>query len=137
MNADDSSEDASFGGLFSADEAAPTRPARPSIARAPLAIPGFGQLMAMTTAELEALLESLLSGRRREDPAQTADGDLHEDGSLLVPSLEAVWLLTKIGAQTGKTRFFDLRKIPVAYLRSLRGIAHVIHDALHTKSATA
>lgn len=119
------------------DEPGPTKPAGPSITRSPLSIPGFGQLMAMTPTELEALLQALLSGRRREDPTRTAGGGLHEDGSLAVPSLEAVWLLTKIGARTGKARFFDLRKIPVASLRSLRGIAHVIHDALHTKSATA
>lgn len=137
MTANDSWGDGSFGGLFSADEDAPIRSAGPSIIRAPLAIPKFGQLLAVTPAELEALLQSLLSGRRREDPSKTVGGDLHEDGSLLVPSLEAVWLLTKIGAQTGRARFFDLRKIPVANLRSLRGIAHVIHDALHTRSASA
>ena len=137
MNAHDSSGDASFGGLFSGDEGESKKPAGPGVSQAPLPMPKFAQLVAATPAELEALLQSLLSGRRREDPAQTAWGHLHEDGSLLVPSLEAVWLLTKIGAQTGRARFFDLRKIPVERLRSLRGIAHVIHDALHLKLVSA
>ena len=130
MNSDNAGAgggDPTFGGIF-ASPAAPRATVRRVLPRLPDAV----TLANLDPDDLVLLLEALLSARRREDPAETVSGERHQDGSLRLPSLEAVWLVTQIGKAVGVHRLLNLRNVPVSKLRSLHGIAELAIDAVWT-----
>lgn len=137
MNIDGpSAGDTTFGGLF-ARSSTPVAPTASSGVSAPPAVPDRVTLAGMTPAMLAVLLERMLSARRRQDPAETVTGERHADGSLHVPSLEAVWLMTRIGKAVGQRRLVNLRHVPISKLRSLNGLAEIALSAVQSLKDTA
>ena len=128
MNSDSASAagDQTFGGLFGPPSPLPVTATSRDL---PL-LPDASTLASTDASDLADLLQELISARRREDPEVTAHGERHVDGSLRVPSLEAVWLLTQLGKSVGVRRLVNLRNVQVSRLRSLRGIAEIAIDAV-------
>lgn len=108
---------------------APPRPAGPSAPAAdPLAAVG-----SHSVAELEADLGSLLRSARPTCPLE----EKAPDGSPRVPSLVSVWLISQVGRAVGRPKLVNLSKVRRDDLRSLAGVARVVHRALHPVSSEA
>jgi hypothetical protein len=132
MNNNNAPGDATFGGLFG-----PRPPTEITVSGRPITIPGRETLSAMSPESLAGLMEAMLSARRRQGKAETANGERHADGSLRIPSLEAVWLMTRIGRALDQLRLVNLRDVPVSKLRSLNGLAELVLDAVQALEETA
>jgi hypothetical protein len=60
------------------------------------------------------------------------------DGTAAVPSLVAVWLLSEVGKALGIKRPVNLSKVTDRdELRSVGGVARLLHDVLHPAPAVA
>lgn len=58
-----------------------------------------------------------------------------DDGSPRVPSLVSVWLISQVGNAVGRPKLVNLSKVRREDLRSLGGVARVVHCALHPVSS--
>lgn len=57
--------------------------------------------------------------------------DLADDGSPKIPSLVAVFLLSQVGAAVGRPRLVNLSRVRREDMRSLGGVARLVHRTLH------
>lgn len=80
-----------------------------------------------TVAELERDLTDLL---RTGHPACSLT-ELAADGTPCVPSLVSVWLLSQVGDAVGRPKLVTLSKVRPEDLRSIGGVARLIHRTLH------
>jgi len=80
-----------------------------------------------SVAELEQDLSDLL---RRAQPTRGLN-DLAADGSPRVPSLVSVWLISQVGNAVGRPKLINLAKVRREELRSIGGVARLIHRTLH------
>lgn len=86
-----------------------------------------------TVAELEADLEDTI--RRGKAAIALNPG---ADGTPTIPSMIAVWVLTQVGKAIGTNK--SPVRFPVANpedLRSIRGVARLLHEVLHPASVVA
>lgn len=84
-------------------------------------------------AELETDLEDTL--RRGKASVSLAPAD---DGTPAISSLIAVWLLSQVGKALGTKRPVNLAKVTDREnLRSVGGVARLLHEVLHPASAVA
>lgn len=80
-----------------------------------------------SAAELERDLTELLH-EARPDCAMT---EIAADGSPKVGSLVSVWLLSQVGNAVGRPKLLNLSKVRREELRSIGGVARLVHRTLH------
>jgi hypothetical protein len=61
--------------------------------------------------------------------------ELADDGSPKIPSLVAVFLLSQVGAAVGRPKLVNLSRVRREDLRSLGGVARLVHRTLHSVPA--
>jgi hypothetical protein len=81
--------------------------------------------------ELERDLRELLGATR----PTCVLSDVAADGSPKVASLVSVWLLSQVGNAVGRPKLVNLSKVRREELRSIRGVARLVHRTLHPVSA--
>jgi hypothetical protein len=91
----------------------------------------------MSAQQLQAELAELLRTGRRMTPEQLAGMPRAADGSARIPSMIAVWLLSQVSRALGVRRVVNLSKVRREDLRSLRGVAGLLHATLHPTPAAA
>ena len=103
---------------------APPKPKRPPAhpAAAPLA-----DVRTRSVTELEGDLIDLL---RAAQPT-CALTEVAADGSPRVPSLVSVWLLSQVGNAVGRPKLVNLSRVRREELRSIGGLARLVHRTLH------
>lgn len=84
-----------------------------------------------TVDQLEADLTRLL---RAAQPNRQLS-ELADDGTPKIPSLVAVFLINQVGAAVGRRKLVDLSRVQRADLRSMRGVARLVHRTLHPVTA--
>jgi hypothetical protein len=80
-----------------------------------------------TVDQLEADLTRLL---RVAQPNRQLT-EMADDGSPKIPSLVAVFLINQVGASVCRPKLVDLSRVNKADLRSMRGVARLVHRTLH------
>lgn len=101
---------------------APPNRRGPSSPTAPLAT-----VRTRSVAQLERDLTAVL---RKAQPTRMF-GELAADGSPRVPSLVAVWLISQVGNAVGRPKLLNLSKVRREELRSIAGVARLVHRTLH------
>lgn len=80
-----------------------------------------------SAVELERDLSELLRTAR----PTCVTTELAADGSPKVASLVAVWLLSQVGRAVGRPKLVNLSKVRREELRSIGGVARLVHRTLH------
>lgn len=80
-----------------------------------------------SAAELEQDLTVLLRAARPTCVTTEVAGD----GTPKVASLVSVWLLSQVGNAVGRPKLVNLSKVRREELRSVGGVARLVHRALH------
>ncbi len=80
-----------------------------------------------SAAELERDLTELLRAAR----PTCVTTELAADGSPKVASLLSVWLLSQVGNAVGRPKLVNLSKVRREELRSIGGVARLVHRTLH------
>jgi hypothetical protein len=95
-------------------------------------------------------VETILSGVAAQSVAQLHDdltrllraaqpnrqlAETSDDGSPMIPSLVAVFLINQVGLAVGRPKLVDLSQVHREDLRSLGGIARLVYQSLHPISA--
>jgi hypothetical protein len=104
--------------------APPKRKARPQLGgeATPLA-----EVRTLSVTELERDLTALLRTAR----PTCVLSELADDGSPRVASLVSVWLLSQVGKAVGRPKLVNLSKVGREELRSIGGVARLVHRTLH------
>lgn len=87
----------------------------------------LSEIRRRSAVELERDLTELLRAAR---PACGLT-EVAPDGSLKVASLVSVWLLSQVGNAVGRPKFVNLSKVRREELRSIGGVARLVHRTLH------
>lgn len=82
------------------------------------------------------LVDDLMNALRTGQPMRRLV-DAAGDGSPRIPSLVAVWLISQVGAVVGRPKLVDVGKVRREDLRSVRGVARLVHAALHPAAGGA
>lgn len=77
--------------------------------------------------ELERDLAELLRAAR----PTCVTTELAADGTPKIASLVSVWLLSQVGNAVGRPKLVNLSKVRREELRSLGGVAQLVHRTLH------
>ncbi|MGH2706345.1 MAG: hypothetical protein ACRDJ4_15040 [Actinomycetota bacterium] len=92
---------------------------------------GLGAVETKTVGQLEVdltrLLRAVQPNRRLTERA--------DDGTPKIPSLVAVFLISQVGAAAGRPKLVDLTQVNRADLRSMGGVARLVHRTLHPAHA--
>lgn len=80
-----------------------------------------------SAAELERDLTELLRAAR----PTCVLSEVAADGSPKVASLVSVWLLSQVGNAVGRPKLVNLSKVRREELRSIGGVARLVHRTLH------
>ena len=96
------------------------------------AVPGLSatDLRSADKADIEHILESLLSALKNLSSAQLQLGERHSDGSLSITSHLAVWLIGKVTDAYGGKLVRLSQVSNREKLRSLSGLAELLHGAI-------
>ncbi len=78
-------------------------------------------------ADLTALLRAAQPNRRLTEMAG--------DGSPKIPSLIAVFLINQVGTSVGRPKLVKLSQVNKVDLRSMGGVARLVHRTLHSVPA--
>jgi len=99
---------------------------------APLAAvqPNAAILATLATRTADQLQSDLTRLLRAAQPNRQLT-DMADDGSPKVPSLVAVFLLNQVGASVSRPKLVDLSRVQRQDLRSLGGVARLVHRTLH------
>ena len=107
------------------ESGAPAPPAVLSEGRTPMV--GAGEILTMGPDRLRAHLEVLLS----QGLSSRHFDELAEDGSCRIPSLVAVWLISRIGGEVGKPQLVDLSRVDRKEdINSTAGVARLLGPVL-------
>lgn len=98
-----------------------------AVPASPLTDPG-----SRTVSELERDLVQLL--RQARPTCELTERS--DDGSPRVASLVSVWLLSQVGQAVGRPKFVNLSKVRREELRSIGGVARLVHRTLHPVPVT-
>lgn len=101
-------------------------PKRKGLASSGPAMP-LAEVRTHSAAELERDLTELLRTARPTCGLSEAAGD----GSPKVASLVSVWLLSQVGKAVGRHKLVNLSKVRRDELRSIGGVARLVHRTLH------
>lgn len=77
--------------------------------------------------QIEADLTRLL--RAAQPNRQLAE--MADDGSPKIPSLVAVFLINQVGVSVGRPKLVNLSRVNKVDLRSMGGVARLVHRTLH------
>lgn len=80
-----------------------------------------------TVDQLEVDLTRLLRAAQRNRQLT----EMADDGSPKIPSLVAVFLINQAGGSVGRPKLVDLSQVNKADLRSMGGVARLVHRTLH------
>lgn len=80
-----------------------------------------------SVAEIERDLTELLRAAR----PTCVNSEHAADGSPRVASLVSVWLLSQVGNAVGRPKLVNLSKVRREELRSIGGVARLVHRTLH------
>ncbi|MBN9620606.1 MAG: hypothetical protein J0H43_12900, partial [Actinobacteria bacterium] len=94
------------------------------------------QLAQVAVRSEAQLVADLMNALRTGQPARRLV-DVAGDGSPKIPSLVAVWLISQVGAVVGRAKLVDVGKVRREDLRSVRGVARLVHAALHPAAGGA
>jgi len=92
--------------------------------------PGAAPFAAVRTRS-EAELERDLTDLLRAAQPTCALTEMATDGSPRVPSLVSVWLVSQVGNAVGRPKLVNLSRVRREELRSIGGVARLVHRALH------
>jgi hypothetical protein len=92
--------------------------------------PSTAPLAAVRTRSAAELERDLVDLLRSAQPT-CALTDLAADGTPRIPSLVSVWLLSQVGNAVGRPKFVNLSRVRREELRSIGGVAHLVHRTLH------
>ena len=87
----------------------------------------FATIQACSVDELESHLTALLQASQ---PASLSS-EIAGDGTPRVASLVAVWLISQAGVAVGRPKLVNLSRVRREELRSLGGVARLLHRTLH------
>lgn len=87
----------------------------------------FATIRSCTVDELASDLSALLGASQ---PASLSS-EIAGDGTPRVASLVAVWLISQAGAAVGRPKLVNLSRVRREDLRSLGGVARLLHRTLH------
>jgi hypothetical protein len=93
--------------------------------------------LAQAASRSEAQLVGDLMGALRAGQPTRQLVDIAGDGSPKIPSLVAIWLLSQVAAVVGRPKLVDVAKVRREDLRSVRGVARLVHAALHSTAGGA
>lgn len=79
---------------------------------------------------VEQLQEDLTRVLRAAQPNRQLS-EIADDGSPKIPSLVAVFLLSQVGKAIGRPKLVDLSQVCREDMRSLGGVARLVHRTLH------
>lgn len=91
---------------------------------------GVTALVAVTTRTVDQLEADLTRLLRAAQPNRQLT-EMADDGSPKIPSLVAVFLINRVGASVGRPKLVDLSKVNKVDLRSMGGVARLVHRTLH------
>jgi hypothetical protein len=102
----------------------------PPVAAPPAAPANTAILASVTTRTVDQLQSDLtrLLGAAQPNRQLT---DVADDGSPKIPSLVAVFLVNQVGASVFRPKLVDLSRVRREDLRSLGGVARLVHRTLH------
>lgn len=93
---------------------------------------GLPDVRSRSVAELEHDIAGLLANR-----PGCALSEIADDGSPRVASLVSVWILSQVGKAVGKPKFVNLSNVRREELRSIGGVARLVHRTLHPVPAVS
>jgi hypothetical protein len=106
-------------------------PPPPPVAVAPTAIPTTATILSAVAARTVDQLQSDLTRLLRAAQPNRQLTDMADDGSAKIPSLVAVFLINQVGASVSRPKLVDLSRVRREDLRSLGGVARLVHRTLH------
>ena len=87
-------------------------------------------LASVTTRTVDQLQSDLTRLLRAAQPNRQLT-DMADDGSPKIPSLVAVFLINQVGGSVSRPKLVDLSRVRREDLRSLGGVARLVHRTLH------
>jgi len=84
----------------------------------------------VTTRTVDQLQSDLTDLLRAAQPNRQLT-DIADDGSPKIPSLVAVFLINQVGGSVSRPKLVDLSRVRREDLRSLGGVARLVHRTLH------
>jgi hypothetical protein len=111
--------------FFRLEPAAPP----PSTRAVPLNVDA-GHLAGLDEAGLAVEIVSILAWIQKRTPSEIALDPLHDDGTVGIPSMMAVSVLSRVGEAFGRRPLVRLDRTGGADLHSVAGLARVIHRAI-------
>jgi hypothetical protein len=87
-------------------------------------------LSAIATRGVDQLQSDLTRLLRVAQPNRQL-AEMADDGSAKIPSLVAVFLINQVGASVGRPKLVDLSRVRREDLRSMGGVARLVHRTLH------
>jgi hypothetical protein len=109
-----------------------TSVAPPPPPAAPLpAVQTHAAILASVTTRTVDQLQSDLTGLLRAAQPNRQLADVADDGSPKIPSLVAVFLINQVGGSVSRPKLVDLSRVRREDLRSLGGVARLVHRTLH------
>lgn len=103
----------------------------PPVAAPPTAAPANAAILASVTTRTVDQLQSDLTRLLRAAQPNRQLADMADDGSAKIPSLVAVFLINQVGASVSRPKLVDLSRVRREDLRSLAGVACLVHRTLH------
>ena len=91
-------------------------------------------LSMVTTRTADQLQNDLALLLRAAQPNRQLT-EMAADGSAKIPSLVAVFLINQVGASVRRPKLVDLSRVSREDLRSLGGVARLVHRTLHPAPA--
>lgn len=99
----------------------------PPPAAPPSSSASFANVRDRSVAELEG---DIVAALRAAQPACPLDQP-GPDGTPAIPSLQAVWVLSQVGAAVGTAKLVSLSRVDKEELRTIRGVARLVHRTIH------
>jgi hypothetical protein len=103
----------------------------PPVAAPAAAVPTNAAILASVTTRTVDQLQSDLTRLLRGAQPNRQLTDVADDGSPKIPSLVAVFLVNQVGASVDRPKLVDLSRVRREDLRSLGGVARLVHRTLH------
>jgi len=107
----------------------------PPPASSPVVTLGSAAILAGVTGRSVDQLQGDLSRVLRAAQPNRHLADLADDGSPKIPSLVAVFLLSQVGVAVGRPKLVNLAHVQREDMRSLGGVARLVHRTLHSVPA--
>ena len=106
----------------------------PTLAQRVAAVPGLGraELRADDAAAMSATLLELWAAMANRPADELAAGEVHRDGTTLISSQVAVWLIGRVSEAYGRRKLVNLSRVKdLESLRSLGGLTGLLQSAIN------